>query len=155
MNFQEDSIKVKTKGVILCHGTSSKAVEAIAKEGLIPKKGKGADSIPSVRRQWDSPLVFLMASRTDTYIWAQCAASVTVGTPVVLEVRIPASSLNRLTYMDFEDGYVWMFEGAIAPAWVSVLPDRPDSPLPYSMFPMMVPPWLGRSLAQGSKHLFF
>jgi hypothetical protein len=79
-----------------------------------------------------------MATREDTYAWAQCAASVNSGKPVILEVMIPESASDKLTY----DAYGWKFEGSIPPEWISVLPDRPNSPLSYDLFPMMIAPWL-------------
>jgi hypothetical protein len=44
---------------ILYHGTSSSVVEAILREGLIPQKSKGADSIPRRRSSVEIALGFL------------------------------------------------------------------------------------------------
>jgi hypothetical protein len=128
MNEQQarSMIDLEWDGVILYHGTSSVAVEGILKEGLIPKGGKGCDAWTikaGLDRLWfhpgfiwERPFVFMAAHPEKAMRYAQCAASVTGGNPVIIEVRVPNAHIPKLS----ADFHAWMFKGTIPPGWVSV-----------------------------------
>jgi hypothetical protein len=127
-------------GKIFYHGTCSVAAEAILQEGLIPGKGKGADSsrYPAecssreaaafdyifknahIGRHKKGPFVFLAPRPECAATYAQYAAVVVDGHPVILKVKIPIDrKVSRF------DDYEYRFEGAIPAEWVSVLSNPP------------------------------
>jgi hypothetical protein len=121
--------KTTDDGYVLYHGTSSIAAEGILREGLFPKKGTGCDAwaikVGCRVFVWP-PLVFLTAYPEKAARYAQCAASVAGGCPVILEVRVPDNHIARL---NSDNIHAWMFEGTIPPEWVRVLPDQPKAVL--------------------------
>lgn len=107
-------------GKIFYHGTSSVAMQQILKEGLIPKKGKGLDSISFLAAQWFRSYVFLAGQKEDAFPYAQCATWADKGSPVVLEVKLPTSYLHRLR----KDAFGYRFDGPIPPEWIAARPVR-------------------------------
>jgi hypothetical protein len=129
------------EGKIFYHGTCSVAAEAILREGLIPGKGKGADSSRypaecssleaavfdyifknSHIRHHKGSFVFLAPRPECAATYAQYAAVVADGHPIIFKVKIPQSFYGKVSRFD---DYEYRFEGAIPPEWVSVLSNPP------------------------------
>jgi hypothetical protein len=126
MTAEEARKELLKGGKIFYHGTCSVAAEAILREGLIPKKGIGVDSIPfHYVGRFGAPhtsFVSLAPHPKLTVGYAQCVAVLAGGHPVILKVKIPISFDRKVRRLD---AYEYRFEGAIPPEWLSVFSKPP------------------------------
>jgi hypothetical protein len=124
-------------GKIYYHGTSTGAADVIFREGLIPKKGIGIDSLARVLASMarSIPCDFLgrfgaphtsfvsLAPRPEFSVgYAQFTAALAGGHPVILRVKIPISFDRKVTPFD---PYEFRVEGAIPPEWLSIFSKPP------------------------------
>jgi hypothetical protein len=98
----QGSIPRHPKTVLAFHGTSSEALGGIRKEGLIPKKGAGADTWAEENGFHTQELllrdgalsVFLSPDPTEASKYAQLAAEVTGSKPVLIRLNVPVKEIN-------------------------------------------------------------
>ena len=97
------------------HGTSKKALEAIKKKGLTP--GKKANY-----KESDPEAVYLANDRSGGERWAQNVSNYS-NPPIVIEVRIPKSQLDRIEKdtrtMQSKKWTDYVHRGAIPREWIS------------------------------------
>lgn len=126
--------EAQEKGSIVAyHGTASAAIDRILEEGLVPRKGIGADAwarenvgdrIRSVNLM-DATIagrkvsVFVTSDPHEARRFSSFASEVNPGSQgVVLEIKIPATEVSKLKLDELSNNL--RFEGRIPPEWIKV-----------------------------------
>jgi SPP1 gp7 family putative phage head morphogenesis protein len=98
--------KSDVDSMLLYHGTTEEALKDILKEGLVPLKGKGADA--TLAESGDTEFiqkqvgdrkvsVYLTTNLALAQQFASLVSQRNHAEPVILQVKIPASKVNRIT----------------------------------------------------------
>lgn len=113
-------------GLTAFHGTSSDYVDLIKEHGLIPGKSQGGDSW-AAKQGWNDCISEIGNQKVSVYMtdklrvadqYARYAAEMSGGVPVILEVSVPRSFIEKIS-KDEKDSDAVKFNGRIKPDWIT------------------------------------
>jgi hypothetical protein len=114
---------------IFYHGTDSRNIDSILREGLIPKKSPGADAwanryAPDISGNTKvahrAPSVFLAKTPSHARQFAIYAADVNnTDKGAIFKITVPTTEIARLKEDEIDTSWGFRFEGAIPPSWIT------------------------------------